>query len=108
MSQRFGHPILKSIAFGASPHVTTAFWASPSTRDIQIPSVLVIPYKKKKIGFRGKSKPFVLMYAEKEILTEMRHLIQQQPLLNENFKEPPITSYRKGHSLKDIVVRTKL
>ena len=32
----------------------------------------------------------------------------QQPLLNEIFKEPSIISYRKGRSLKDILVRAKL
>ena len=34
-----------------------------------------------------------------------RHLIQQQPLLNEIFKEPHIISYRKGRSLKEILMR---
>ena len=38
----------------------------------------------------------------KEILTRKWYLILQQPLLNPIFKEPPIISYRKGDSLKDI------
>ena len=32
----------------------------------------------------------------------------KQPLLNEIFKEPPLTSYKKGRSLKDILLRAKL
>ena len=56
--------------------------------------------------------PFVTQYHPavpnlKEILTKW-HIIQQQPMLNQIFKEPPIISYRKGHSLKDILVRAKL
>ena len=35
----------------------------------------------------------------KEILMRTWHLIQQQPSLNQIFKEPPITSYTKGRSL---------
>ena len=37
----------------------------------------------------------------KETFTRKWYLIQQQPLLNRIFKEPPIISYRKGFSLKD-------
>ena len=36
------------------------------------------------------------------------HLIEQQPRLKEIFKEPPIISYARGRSLKDILVRAKL
>ena len=36
------------------------------------------------------------------------HLIENQPQLREIFKEPPIISYRKGKSLKDILVKAKL
>ena len=32
------------------------------------------------------------------------HLIQEQPLLREIFKEPPLISYRKAKSLKDMLV----
>ena len=35
----------------------------------------------------------------------MRHLIQQQPLLNVIFKGPRVISYRKGRSLKEILMR---
>ena len=57
--------------------------------------------------------PFVTQYHPavpnlKEILMSKWYLIQQQPLLNEIFKEPPIISYREGRSLKDILVRAKL
>ena len=36
------------------------------------------------------------------------HLIQNQQRLREIFKEPPLISYRKGKSLKDLLVREKL
>ena len=47
-------------------------------------------------------------YKSQKILTGKWYLIQQQPLLNQIFKEPPIISYRKGRSLKDILVRAKI
>ena len=36
------------------------------------------------------------------------HLIRDQPLLREIYKEPSIISYKRGKSLKDILVRSKL
>ena len=36
------------------------------------------------------------------------HLIEQQPLLSEIYKNPPLISHKKGRSLKDILVRAKL
>ena len=66
---------------------------------------------------RNKTKkrilPFITQYHPavpnlKEILTRKWYLIQQQPLLNQIFKEPPIISYRTGHSLKDILTRAKI
>ena len=44
----------------------------------------------------------------KKILMEKWHLIQNQPLLREIYKEPPLISYRKGKSLKDMLVKAKL
>ena len=38
---------------------------------------------------------------------EKWHLIQNQPLLREIFKHPPLISYRKGKSLKDMLVKAK-
>ena len=43
----------------------------------------------------------------KEILMKNWYLIEQ-PRLKEIFKEPPIISYTRGRSLKDILVRAKL
>ena len=66
---------------------------------------------------RSKTKNAILFFVTqfhqavpslKEILTRKWYLIQQQPLLNQIFKESPIVSYRKGRSLKDIPVRVKL
>ena len=60
-----------------------------------------------------KILPFVTQYLPalpnlKNILMGKWHLIQNQPHLREVFKETPILSYRKGKSLKDILVRAKL
>ena len=57
--------------------------------------------------------PFVTQYQPsvstlKEVLMEKWNDIQNQPLLRHIFKEPPITSYKKGKSLKDVLVRAKL
>ena len=57
--------------------------------------------------------PFVTQYHPavtnlKKVLTGERHLIQNHPLLSEIYKDPPIMSYKRGKSLKDILVRSKL
>ena len=57
--------------------------------------------------------PFVTHYHPalprlKNILMEKWHLTQNQPTLREIFKEPPILSYRRGKSLKDLLVKAKL
>ena len=57
--------------------------------------------------------PFVTQYHPavpnvKQILMKHWHLIEEQLLLKEIFKEPPLISYKKGRSLKDILVRSKL
>ena len=62
---------------------------------------------------KKKILPFVTQYHPalpnlKNILMGKWHLIQNQPHLKEIFQEPPILSYRKGKSLKDTLVRTKL
>ena len=44
----------------------------------------------------------------KRIYMRKWHWIENQPLLREIYKEPPFISYRKGKSLKDILVRAKL
>ena len=60
-----------------------------------------------------KILPFVTQFhlslpCLKNILTERWHLIQNQPLIREIYKEPPLISYRKGKSLKDMLVLAKL
>ena len=44
----------------------------------------------------------------KNILMAKWHLIQNQPLLREIYNDPPLISYRKGKSLKDMLVKAKL
>ena len=63
---------------------------------------------------RGKSNiafrdivPALSAYFEAVLITK-RNLIQSQPLLRQIFKEPPIISYKKGKSLKDMLVRAKI
>ena len=56
---------------------------------------------------RKRILPFV-MPDLKHILMNKWHLIQNQPLLRNIFKNPPLISYRKGRSLKDVLVRAKL
>ena len=56
--------------------------------------------------------PFMTQYQPsvstlKEVLMKNWNLIQNQPLLRQIFKEPPIISYKKGKSLKDMLVRPK-
>ena len=62
---------------------------------------------------RKRILPFVTEYRPsmpdlKHILMNKWHLIQNQPLLRNIFKDPPLISYRKGRSLKDVLVRAKL
>ena len=62
---------------------------------------------------RKRILPFVTEYRPsmpdlKHILMNKWHLIQNQPLLRKIFKNPPLISYRKGRSLKDVLVRAKL
>ena len=57
--------------------------------------------------------PFVTQYNPsvpnlKHILMEKWHLIESQPKLKEMSKEPSIISYKRGISLRDILVRAKL
>ena len=57
--------------------------------------------------------PFVTQYRLsvpnlKQILMHKWHLIQQQPLLKNIFKDPPMVAYKRDRSLKDILVRAKL
>ena len=43
----------------------------------------------------------------KQILMQNWHLIQLQPLLRRIFKDPPMVSYKRGRSLRDILFRAK-
>ena len=60
--------------------------------------------------------PFVTTYHPsvrnlKNILMQNWNLIQNQPLLKNIFKDPPIISYnmyKRGQSLKDMLVRAKI
>ena len=64
--------------------------------------------KKTNLALHNTIPPSSSSPNRKDILTRKWYLIQQQPLLSQIFKEPPIISYRKGRSLKDILVRAKI
>ena len=62
---------------------------------------------------RKEILPFVTQYNPsvpnlKHILMEKWHLLELQPRLQEMFKEPLIISYKRGSSLRDILVKAKL
>ena len=57
--------------------------------------------------------PFVTTYQPsvrhlKKILMLNWDLIQNQPLLNTIFRNPPIIAYKRGTSFKDMLVRAEL
>jgi len=74
-----------------------------------------LPGRKKSLKNRNRTArkeilPFVMQCHPalpnlKGILMEKWHFIQNQPHLRNFFKEPPLPSYRKGKSLKDILVK---
>ena len=56
--------------------------------------------------------PYVKKYEHsvpniKQVLLGKCHMLQNQPLLTEIFKDPSIISFRKGKSLKDMLVGAK-
>ena len=78
-----------------------------------------IKFEDRKLALQQKCKgdkrilSFVTQYCPtvpnlKQILMQKWHLIQQQPLLSEIFKDPPIVSYKRGRPLKDILVQAQL
>ena len=44
-------------------------------------------------------------FCRKTIQMSKWHLIENQPLLRETYKDPSLLLYRKGRSLKDVLVR---
>ena len=76
-------------------------------------------FEDRKLALQKKHKenkrilPFVTQYQPlvpnlKQILMKNWHLIEQQPFLSEIYKDTPLISYKRGRSLKDILVRGKL
>ena len=79
-------------------------------------TLVEIRFEDRKLALQQRRKqnlrivPFVTQYRPsvpnlKQILMQIWHLIQQQPLLNKIFKDPPMVAYKRGRSLKDIFVR---
>ena len=57
--------------------------------------------------------PFVTQYEPavpnmKQVLMKKWHTIEEQPLLKQILKDQPITSFKKGKSLKDMLFRAKI
>ena len=78
-----------------------------------------VKYEERMSGLKKKNKshkrilPFVTEYRPsvpnlRNVLMSKWHQIENQPLLRNIYKDPPLISYRKGKSLKDILVRAKL
>ena len=78
-----------------------------------------IQFKERESSLKNQNKgqkkilPFVTQYNPaipnlKKILMSKWHHIENHPSLREIYKEKPIISYKKGKSLKDILVRAKL
>ena len=78
-----------------------------------------VNFKDRKLALQQKPKtnqrilPFVTQYQPsvpnlKQILMKNWHLIEQQPLLSGIYKKLPLVFYKRGRSLKDILVRAKL
>jgi len=78
-----------------------------------------VHFKNRQSALQQKQKskkqilPFVTTYHPsvrnlKNILMSNWDLIKNQPLLNSIFKDPPIISYKRGKSLKDMLVRAKI
>ena len=71
------------------------------------------PALKQKKKIHEQILPFVTTYHPgnknlKNILMHKWSLIQNQPLLRTIFKQLPIISYKRGKSIKDMLVRAKL
>ena len=78
-----------------------------------------VNFSQRKSALQNKQKtrkrilPFVTEYRPsmpdlKHILVNKWHLIKNQPLQRKILKNPLLISYRKGRSLKDVLVRAKL
>ena len=82
-------------------------------------TLLEVKFEERELALHPRLKenkrilPFVTTYQQsvpnlKQILMKKWHLIEQQPLLSEIYRDPPLISYKRGRSLKDILVRAKL
>ena len=81
-------------------------------------TLLEVKFEERELALQLKLKenkrilPFVTTYRQsvpnlKQILMRKWHLIEQQPLLSEIYTDPPLISYKRGRSLKEIRVRAK-
>ena len=74
-----------------------------------------VNFKDRKLALQQKPKtnqrilPFVTQYQSS--VPNLKQILMkkwQQPLLSGIYKKPPLVSYKRGRSLKDILVRAKL
>ena len=82
-------------------------------------SLTGVRFKDRRLALQQRKKtqmkvlPFVMTYHPavgglKEILMNNWVVIQNQPLLKSVYTKPPIISYKRGKSLKDMLVRAKI
>ena len=80
---------------------------------------LEVKFEERLLALQPKSKenkrvlPFVATYQQsvpdlKQILTKKWHLLEQQPLLSQVYRDPPLISYKRGRWLNGVLVRAKL
>ena len=60
--------------------------------------------RKRILPFRLQNMAHLCLILCKNILTSKWHLLENQPLLREIYKDPPLLSYRKGRSLENVLV----
>ena len=84
---------------------------------IQTPTLLEVKFEERtRFALQPKQKenkrisPFVTIYQPsvpnlKQILMKKWHFIEQQPSLSEIYRNPLLISYKRGRSLKDLLVR---
>ena len=87
--------------------------------DLAVKTLTEVKFTERKSALQEKQKvrhntlPFVTQYnpsvpSLKTILIRKWHIIEKQPLLREIYPKQPTISYKRGRSLKDILVRAKL
>ena len=71
-------------------------------------TLLEVKFDGRKLALQPCHNISTISAKSKHFLMKKWHLIEQQPLLSEIYRDPPLVSYKRGRSLKDILVKAKL